>query len=86
MTALEKVAHIADIPISVEVALDRKIMTLRQILELETGAVIKMSRSAGENIDVLVGDDVIGFGEIVIIEDTVGVRGITPNSHYYLWS
>ena len=74
MTALEKVAHIADIPISVEVALDRKIMTLRQILELETGAVIKMSRSAGENIDVLVGDDVIGFGEIVIIEDTVGVR------------
>ncbi len=74
MTALEKVAHIADVPISVEVCLDRRIMTLREILELENGAVIKMSRSAGENIDVLVGSDVIGYGEIVIIEDTVGVR------------
>ncbi len=74
MTALEKVAHISDVPISVDVELDRKIMTLREILEMDTGAVIKMSRSAGENIDVLVGGDVIGFGEIVIIEDTVGVR------------
>ena len=33
-----------------------------------------MSRSAGENIDILIGGALIGFGEIVIIEDTVGVR------------
>jgi flagellar motor switch protein FliN len=33
-----------------------------------------MKRSAGDNIDTLVGGTLVGFGEIVIIEDTVGVR------------
>jgi flagellar motor switch protein FliN/FliY len=33
-----------------------------------------MSRSAGENIDILIGGRLVGFGEIVIIEDSMGVR------------
>ena len=36
--------------------------------------MIRLNRSAGDNIDILVGGTVIGYGEIVIIEDTVGVR------------
>lgn len=74
MTVLEELAHIIDIPIPVDVELDRRTMTLRNVLELEAGAVVKMSRAAGENIDVLIGGCVLGSGEIVIIEDTVGVR------------
>jgi flagellar motor switch protein FliN/FliY len=74
MNALEQVAHIADVPLAVDIELDRRMMPFRAILELEPGAVIKMSRSAGENIDVLVGGTILGYGEIVIIEDTVGVR------------
>jgi flagellar motor switch protein FliN/FliY len=74
MTALEQISHMTDVPIAVDIELDRRVMSLREILELEAGAVIKMSRSAGENIDVLVGGSVLGYGEIVIIEDTVGVR------------
>ncbi|MER3485752.1 MAG: hypothetical protein C4345_07110, partial [Chloroflexota bacterium] len=42
-------------PMNVDIELDRRIMTVRDILELQPGSVIKMSRSAGENIDVLVG-------------------------------
>jgi flagellar motor switch protein FliN/FliY len=49
-------------------------MTVREILSLEQGAVVKMPRSAGENIDILVGGALVGSGEIVIIEETVGVR------------
>jgi flagellar motor switch protein FliN len=74
MTAFEQIAHIADLPIALDVELDRRIMSLRQILKLEQGSVIKMSRSAGDNIDVLIGGTVLGHGEIVIIEETVGVR------------
>ncbi len=74
MTTLEQLAHFADVPIRIDVELDRKVMTLRQMLELAEGSVIKMSRSAGENIDVMAGGAILGFGEIVIIEDTVGVR------------
>ncbi len=74
MPVLEELARFSDIPMHVDIELDRRIMTVRDILELQPGSVIKMSRSAGENIDVLVGGTLIGFGEIVIIEEAVGVR------------
>ena len=74
MSPLEEITHLADVPIDVSVELDRRILPIRQILELDVGSVIKMTRSAGENIDILVGGTLVGFGEIVIIEDSVGVR------------
>ena len=74
MSPLEQIAHLADVLVDVAVELDRRVLPIRQILELEAGSVIKMSRSAGENIDIVVGGALVGFGEIVIIEDTVGVR------------
>jgi flagellar motor switch protein FliN/FliY len=49
-------------------------MTLRQILELEESSVLKLGRSAGENIDILVGGSLIGHGEVVASEDSVGIR------------
>ena len=74
MTVIEEVAFFADVPVRLEVELDRKIMKIREILEMDKGAVIKMTRSAGENIDILAGGTLMAFGEIVIIEDTMGVR------------
>ena len=49
-------------------------MSIRQILAMRIGSVIEMPRSAGENIDVYVSDTLIGFGEIVIIENSLGFR------------
>jgi flagellar motor switch protein FliN/FliY len=74
MTALEEAAFLGDIPIALNVELDRKKLTVREILDLEPGSVIKMPRSAGENIDILVGETLIASGEIVIIEEALGVR------------
>jgi flagellar motor switch protein FliN/FliY len=74
MTSHEEIAHFSDVPVEVEVELDRKIMSIGAILELKQGSVIKMTRSAGENIDILIGGTLVGFGEIVIIEDSMGVR------------
>jgi flagellar motor switch protein FliN/FliY len=74
MTPFEEIAHLYDTRIDLEVELDRKIMTLRDLLRIEVGGVLRMARSAGENIDVLVDGKVIGFGEIVIIEDAMGIR------------
>jgi flagellar motor switch protein FliN/FliY len=74
MPVLQDLAHLSDIPMDVEVQLGRRVLTVRDILQLESGSLIKMSRSAGDNIDVLVGGALVGFGEIVIIEETVGVR------------
>jgi flagellar motor switch protein FliN/FliY len=74
MPPLEEIAHLSDVPIDVEVELGRKVMRIADILGLDVDSVIRMPRSAGENIDILVGGTVIGYGEIVIIEDAVGVR------------
>ncbi len=74
MTALEEIAHLADVPIDVEIELARKTMPLRDILALTVGSVVKMPRSAGENIDILAGGTLIASGEVVIIEETVGIR------------
>ena len=71
---MDQIGHLADVAIEVEVELDRKQLTVREVLELESGSVLKMTRSAGENIDVLIGGSLVGFGEIVLVEDTVAVR------------
>ena len=74
MTPLETIGHLADIPIQIDVELGQKNMTVGEILALKKGSVIKMTRSAGDNIDILAGSALLGSGEIVIIEETVGVR------------
>ena len=74
MAPLEEIARLSDIPVDVEVQLDRKVTTIATILDWAPGSVIRMDRSAGENIDVLVKNTALFYGEIVIIEDAVGVR------------
>ncbi|MDE3197507.1 MAG: FliM/FliN family flagellar motor switch protein [Acidobacteriota bacterium] len=74
MTPQEEVAHIGNVPIVVEVQLDQRWMKLSDILALEEGSIIEMRRSAGENIDIYIGERLAAFGEIVIIESIMGVR------------
>ena len=74
MTTLEQIAAFGNVPMDLEVELGRKTMTLGQVLGLRVGSVIKLPRSAGENIDILAGRRPLGSGEIVIIEERFGVR------------
>ncbi len=74
MTPQEQISQFADIPVPIEVELEREIMSVEQLLQLEKGSVIKLNRSAGENIDVLIGGTLVAFGEIVILEENMGVR------------
>lgn len=74
MSAMEQIAGFSDVPVDIEAELDRRILTVGQILRLEPGSLIGMKRSAGENIDLYVGGTWIGCGEIVVVENTLGVR------------
>jgi flagellar motor switch protein FliN/FliY len=74
MTSQEQIAPLADVPVEIEVELDRRLMRTRDLLELEEGSVIATSRSAGENIDIYIGGVLCGSGEIVVIESALGVR------------
>ena len=64
----------ADIPITLSVQLDRKWTTIREILELKVDSIVKLKRSAGENVELLLDGVPVGSGEIVVIEDLMGLR------------
>jgi flagellar motor switch protein FliN/FliY len=49
-------------------------MRMYDVLVLEEGSIIKTERSAGENIDIYIGGLLGGSGEIVVVENTIGVR------------
>ena len=74
MSPLEELAHLADVPIDVEVVLDRRSMSMRDVLALDAGSTLRMTRAAGENVDMYLGEVLLGTGEIVVIEQAMGVR------------
>lgn len=66
--------HFNDVPIPLSIEVGRATLTTREILELEQTSVIKLSRSTGDGVDILAGEQRIARGEIVMIEDHTGVR------------
>jgi len=74
MSPQEEIAPLGEVPVEIEIELDRRVMNGRQVLQLEEGSVIETERSAGENIDIYIGGVLCGSGEIVVIENTLGVR------------
>ncbi|MGQ9919322.1 MAG: FliM/FliN family flagellar motor switch protein [Bryobacteraceae bacterium] len=74
MRIQDAIGPLADVRIEFEVRLDERVMTVRDLLALECGHVIRLNRSAGENIDILASGALIGSGEVVVIEDMIGIR------------
>ena len=74
MNPQEEIAVLGEVPVEIEIELDRKVMTTREVLRLDEGSIITTSRSAGENIDIYIGGVLSASGEIVLIENTLGVR------------
>ena len=72
--APEPFARFLDLPIEVSVQLDRKKVKVHELLGLRTDSIIRLERSAGENVDLLFDGVVVGSGEIVVIEDMMGLR------------
>lgn len=74
MTPMEEIAKLADVPVLIEVEIGRPLLKLGDILALEEGSVLALPRSAGENIDIRVGGMLVCYGEIIVMENVVGVR------------
>ena len=74
MNPQEEIAPLGEVQVEIEIELDRRVMAARQVLHLEEGSIIETGRSAGENIDIYIGGVLCGSGEIVVIENALGVR------------
>jgi flagellar motor switch protein FliN/FliY len=62
-----------DVPVQISVVLGKTSMPLNQLLKLGRGAVVELERAVGEPIDVYVNDKMVAKGEIVIVDNKIGV-------------
>ncbi len=62
-----------DIPVQITVVLGRTSMQVNQLLKLGRGAVIELNQKVGEPIDIFVNNRLVARGEVVVVEDRIGV-------------
>ena len=74
MTGQENIGLIKDVPLEVTVELGRTTKSISDILDFSPGTIIELDRIAGEPIDVLVNGKFVAKGEVVVIEESFGVR------------
>ena len=74
MIGQENIGLIMDVPLEVTVELGRTSKTIHDILDFAPGTIIELEKIAGEPIDVLVNGKFVAKGEVVVIEESFGVR------------
>jgi flagellar motor switch protein FliN/FliY len=74
MVSAESIGLIKDVPLEVTVELGRTNKSIADILEFAPGTIIELDKIAGEPIDVLVNGKFVAKGEVVVIEESFGVR------------
>ena len=62
-----------DIPVQVSAVLGRSTMQVSQLLKLGRGAVVELDRKVGEAIDIYVNNRLVARGEVVVVDDHLGV-------------
>ena len=70
----ENIDLIMDVPLEVTVELGRTHKSIQDILDFAPGTIIELNKIAGEPIDVLVNGKYVAKGEVVVIEESFGIR------------
>lgn len=65
---------VLDIPVRLSMEVGSTRISIRKLLQLNKGAVVELSRLAGEPLDVLVNGTLIAHGEVVVVNDKLGIR------------
>ena len=73
----EKTAHdlapVFDVPVNISAVLGKAHMTVAQLLKLNRGSVLELDRKVGEAIDIFVNNRLVARGEVVVVDDRLGV-------------
>lgn len=64
---------VLDVPVKVQAVLGRARMPIGELLRLRAGMVIELDRRVGEPVDIFVNDRLIARGEVVLIDDALGI-------------
>ena len=71
--AAQDLDAVYDIPVQVSAVLGRATMEVSQLLKLGRGAVVELDRKVGEAVDIFVNNRLVARGEVVVVEDRLGV-------------
>ena len=66
-------APVFDVPVNISAVLGRAHLSVAQLLKLSQGSVLELDRKVGEAIDIYVNDRLVARGEVVLVEDRLGV-------------
>ena len=72
-TNAKELEAVYDIPVQVSAVLGKANMQVSQLLKLGRGAVVELDRKVGEAIDIYVNNRLVARGEVVVVEDRLGV-------------
>lgn len=66
-------APVFDVPVNISAVLGRSYMSVQQLLKLGQGSVLELDRKVGEAIDIYVNNRLVARGEVVVVDDRLGV-------------
>ncbi|WP_332658456.1 flagellar motor switch protein FliN [Brevundimonas sp.] len=66
-------APVFDVPVNISAVLGKAHMSVAQLLKLNRGSVLQLDRKVGEAIDIFVNNRLVARGEVVVVEDRLGV-------------
>jgi flagellar motor switch protein FliN/FliY len=69
----EDLEAVFDVPVQVSAILGRARMQVGELLKLGPGTVLELDRKVGEAIDIYVNNRLVARGEVVLVEDKLGV-------------
>lgn len=68
------ISFILDVPLELTVVIGRTKMLVQELLQLGQGSVVALEKAAGEPMEVYVNDKLIGKGEVVVVNEKLGIR------------
>ncbi len=69
----QRLTAVYDVPVQISAVLGRASMPVGQLLRLGRGAVVELDRKVGEPVDVYVNNRLIARGEVMIVDDHLGI-------------
>jgi flagellar motor switch protein FliN len=66
-------APVFDVPVNISAVLGKAHMSVAQLLKLAQGSVLELDRKVGEAIDIYVNNRLVARGEVVLVEEKLGV-------------
>jgi flagellar motor switch protein FliN len=71
---MDEMQYLLDVPIKITIQLADCKMKVRDILQLQPSSIVDLPKSAGENVDILINGLLVGFGEVLELEGSTGIR------------